>query len=779
MWKYKTQSLIGIFGLAFGFACFIPALYWLRHETSYDRFYHEAEQIYRFYSVEKQSGKVNEFVSGILDRKLQEQFPAMETSTVFFILNDRCSTEGMPNFGLNTLFSDSTFLSVFPQMFVSGNARQPLDVLNNIILTETTAIRLFGDVEKAIGQQIKTIMYPWNQPYMVTAVVKDPPPNTNLSFEAILYHEQFKLQRSFEERNDKQIWTLATLQGYVRFHPNTDIDRVAEQLRDFSLRIDTDANMEVRILPVSDVRHHLNADVPFALNFIRLFVAAGILLLFSALFNFMNLHLDIFHQRIHELRRRAVLGAKSRQLITQMLFELAYSIFLALGIAYIFVVFTCPVFSDLLGVTPEMSQLTLLFVVCGTGLMALMLFIGFIPFWHLSIIALRQLPKRKVTGQTVLRRIAITLQLAVSVIFIIAASVVMMQMRFVSHKDLGFDRHGIVHLSGLNINMNNSTQAAYVSGLASIPQIEGITVAYFEPHHSVDFSSLVTEVEWQGKISSEKPVFQSIATDSRFAEIFGLKMFKGEWFDDIGEDKIIINEEAARVMGLSEPIGSIIRIYDGNTNSMKEYRIVGVVNDFHTMSLRSRIYPTIIGRSQIGSGLYIRVVSGQEQEAIRRITELLSGIDASMADVIRLTTLDELYDSFNQSEQAGLKMFSVLATICLLISLFGIYAVASAATYRRRKEVAIRKIVGAKVIDIILIFFREYAMLAIIAGIVALPLAYIAMNRWLQGYAYRINIPLWLFVIVIFGVVAVVILTVLGQVLKAANSNPGKVVKNE
>jgi len=219
---------------------------------------------------------------------------------------------------------------------------------------------------------------------------------------------------------------------------------------------------------------------------------------------------------------------------------------------------------------------------------------------------------------------------------------------------------------------------------------------------------------------------------------------------------------------------------------MEEYEVVGVVNDFHTLSLRSRIQPVIFrqtlslapSRIAMDNILYIRVVRGQEQEALRRITAILPGIDASFAD-IRLTTMGELYDSFYRSEQAGLKLFSVLATVCLLISLFGIYAVATSATLRRRKEIAIRKVVGAEVVDIVRMFFREHTLQVIMACVVALPLAYYAMNRWLQGYAYRTNIPWWLLSGVIMVVIAIVLLTVLGQTLKAANSNPADTVKGE
>jgi len=210
-----------------------------------------------------------------------------------------------------------------------------------------------------------------------------------------------------------------------------------------------------------------------------------------------------------------------------------------------------------------------------------------------------------------------------------------------------------------------------------------------------------------------------------------------------------------------------------------EYKVAGVVNDFHTLSLRNRIQPTIfLPSSQASNILYIRVVPGQVQEAIQRITAILPNIDATLADA-RLTPVDELYDHLNWSEQVGLKLFSLLATVCMLISLFGIYAVVIAATSRRRKEIAIRKVVGAEAGNIIRMFFREYTLQVITAGVVAVPLAYLIMSRWLQGYAYRVNIPWWLLGGVIVGVVIAILLTVFMQVLNAASSNPAEVVKNE
>lgn len=774
MWKYKTQSLSGIFGLAFGLACFVPAVYWMRYETSYDSFYPDAEHIYRVYAVEKQSGKVNEGVSRIFEKKLQEKFPAVAASTVCLIEQENCSVEGIPHVQLRTLYTDSTFFGLFPQEFVSGDSRQPLQVLNNIILTETVAVRLFGNAEKAIGQQVQTKMKSSLPPYTVTAVVKDPPANTNMQFDVIIYHDMIKY---FSELPEEAQWTMFFMNLYVKLHPETDVDKLAEQMHDFTSRLGVNTNIELRMLPISDVRHQLNTDVPFTLNFIGLFVASGILLLFSALFNFLNLHLDLFRQRIRELRLRSVHGASEGQLVRQMMFELLCAILLALFLACSFVEIIRPAFAGLLNITMELSQLIQIFVVCGIGLMALILFIGFILFWRLSRLSTSPQLEIRITGKPVLRRMAVTMQLSVSMVFIVAALVVMMQMHFVNQKDLGFDSRGVIQLSGF-LDYSGKIQGALERELAAIPQIESITQADFEPRHKSDIYTMITDVEWPGKSSFEAPAFNIINTDSRFAETFKLKMVMGEWWHQGETQEIVLNEEAVREMGLGEPEGSIIRIPSiDDASVMVEYKVVGVVNDFHTLSLRNRIQPVIfLPSSQASNILYIRVVPGQDQEVMRRIAAILPGIDATLADA-RLTPVDELYDHLNWSEQVGLKMFSVLATVCMLISLFGIYAVAAAATSRRRKEIAIRKVVGAEAGNIIRMFLREYTLQVIAAGVVALPLAYLVMSGWLQGYAYRMNIPWWLLGGVVVGVIILILLTVFMQVLKAADSNPSEVIK--
>lgn len=776
MWKYKTQSFTGIFGLAFALACFVPALYWLRYETSYDSFYPGADHIYRIYTVEKKSGKVNKVASKTVEEKMRELFPAIEASTVYMTGNENCRTRKMPHIRMNLLYVDSTFFSVFPQTIICGDARQPLQVMNNMILTESMAVRLFGDPEKAIGQQVQTKMRASLPPYTVTAVMKDVPAHSNFSFDAIIVHEMLNF---FSKMPEEVQWKQFFVEVHAKFNPRADTKEIANQLRDLTARLGSNPDIELRMMPIREVRHQLNSDAPFTLNFIRLFVSSGILLLFTAIFNFLNLHIDLFRQRIRELRLRTVHGATEGQLIRQMLFELACAIFLALLSASCFVFIARPAFAGLLDIQMEVGQVFLLLFISGTGILTVSLFIGFLLFWRLSHLAMLPGVERKTAGQSVVRRTAVTLQLVVSVLFIVAALVVMMQMRFVNRKDLGFDRKGMIQLAGFTDYAGN-VEAALIQKLMTIPQIQNLTDAYFTPQHTDDPFTTITKVEWEGKPADENSPFSRIFTDSRFAETFKLTLVDGQWWKEGEMSKVIINQEAARVMGLREPVGSVVRIQSPDDDEvMDEYEVAGVVRDFHTLSLRNQIHPTFfIPSTHLTNTLYLRVVPGQEQETIQKISGMLPAIDPSLIEA-RLTPVDELYDRLNQSEQVGLKMFSVLAAVCLLISLFGIYAVAAAAATRRRKEIAIRKVVGAEVGTIVCMFFRTYSLQVILAGALALPLAYLTMSHWLQGYAYRTNIPWWLLTGVMVGVITVVWLTVLGQVLRVANSNPAEVVKSE
>mgnify|MGYP001218624151 CR=1 FL=1 len=773
--KYKMQSFTGILGLAFALACIVPTLYWINYETSYDHFYPDSKYIYRIYTIEKQSGKMNNGSSRIVEDKLHEYFPSIESSTTFLTGQENCQTDIIPYIRLEMLYADSTFFNIFPQSIICSYSKDPLQTINDMVLTESVAKRLFGDVEKAIGQKVQTTMNSALPPYMVTAVVKDPFPNSNISFDAIIYHDMLK---SLSQWPEEQQWVTYFVDLYVKLDPRANVDEVAENLCNFASRLGMNHDIELRMMPIKDIRHNLHKDVPFTLNFIELFLSFGILLLSSALFNFLNLNIDLFRQRIHEFHLRIVNGALRIQIIGQMIFELLFIVSLSLLSAFFLVIAFSFELSILLDIDINMSKLFSIFVIFVFVIVVFILIIAFILFWKLSCIAMRPKSDIYIYENPILKRVALILQLIVSIVFIIAALVVMLQMRYVSHKDLGFDCHGLIQLTGFT-DFSGKIQNTLIQELSNISLVESITDTNFQPKHSIDPNAIITKLEWPGKSFNEKPTFDLILTDYRFAETFGLKIVDGKWWNKGQMKKMILNEEAVRVMKLTNPVGSIIRMPSPDDDSLVDYEVMGVVNDFHTLSLRNHIYPTLfIPSFYPNNNLYIRVKPSQEYELIQLITTLLPSINGCLTNA-QITSVNELYDRLSFSEKVGLILFSVLAIVSILISMFGIYAVVSTATYRRRKEIAIRKVVGSTVFDIICIFLMEYIYVVFIAGAIALPFAYFAMDYWLQGYAYRINIQGWLLLSTLIGVFIVVIITILGQVLKAASSNPAEVIKNE
>lgn len=777
--KYKAQSITGIFGLAFALACFVPALYWMQYETSFDGFYPDADNIYRVYSLEKSSGRINKSASRAIQQTLQKEFPAIQASTVVMTGQENCRTDEKPHVRLNLLYSDSTFFRLFPQTVLYGETDNALLLLDNLVLTESAATRLFGSPEKAIGQKVQTMMNTLFPPYTVTAVIKDPSEHSNFSFEGIINHNMVK---HFSEVPpvETQWNNFFLLDVYLKLAPHTSAKEMRQQMAGLPTRLGTNSNLELRMIPIQDIRHHLNSDAPFTLNFIGLFVASGILLLFTAIFNFLNLHLDFFRRRYREMHLRAIHGATGGQLIRQMLFESACSIVAALALAGLFVYLIRPAFADLLDIEMLPLPLFLLFATCGIAILLIILLAGVFTFWRLSHKAM-QPQSARTAGQVSLRRIAVTLQLAVSVVFIVASLVVMKQMTFVGHKDLGFDKEGLIQLSGFS-DVRGNVETALIQKLEAMPQVESWTDAMFEPtHHDYLNPYLrVTDIDWEGKAANAKPIFTLLPADHHFAKTFRLQNIAGSWWKEGQKNKVVLNEEAARILGFDNPVGQTIQMPSlGTSDQKEEFQITGVVKNIHTQSMRSRIEPMLfVSNTFFANILYLRVHPGEQAAAIRQITEMLPDIDPTLSDV-RLTPIGNLYDRLNYSEEAGLKLFSVLAAVCLLISIFGIYAVATAATLRRRKEIAIRKVMGADFMTILRMFFREYLVQAIIAGLIALPVAYIGMEEWLQGYAYRTNIPWWLLAGTVAAVIATVLLTVWEQVLKAASSNPAEVIKTE
>ena len=655
-----------------------------------------------------------------------KQFPEIEFSSDFISEQlDYNDIEKTNYIQLNTICADTAFLRVFPQRSIIGDVDQALQVPGNMALTESVAIRLFGSAEKAIGQKLENQLSRIFGPCTVIAVVKNTELNTNLPFDALLNYPA--LQDASMIMPESEQWNYFNNNLYVKVHSHIDIDRLAMQLRDFTSQKKVNPDIELKILPISKVRHGLSSNLLFTLNFIRLMVTAGALLMFSALFNFLNLFIGLFRERTHEFRQRIIYGATNNRLILQMMFEQTAFASIALLLGGYLIFLFMPSLANLLNIPVNTPLLLRFFIFSSLSVILCLIFMSIVPYWNLIRVVKSDLSIKKTSKQTSLQRIALSLQLAVCIVFIVSVSVIMIQIHYVSRKDLGFNLNGVIQLYSTNAKLEND-KPALMQKLESMPKIVNITTTSFEPRQNPQVNLMTSEVEWPQKDVSYKPVFQWIPVGVNFAETFGLELSKGRWWMENEKNKIVINEEAVRIMRLDNPIGTIIRMS-----------------------------PFLISSDGMAS---------------------MEDIDPRLTDC-RLTTLKELYERLNYSERVGLKLFSILAMVSLFISIFGIYAVTTTATLRRRKEIAIRKITGAQTEDIVNMFLNEYMKLVFVANLIALPLAYYVMQRWLQGYAYHVDIPLWLLGVIFGGITSIVLFTVLLQVWRAANGNLSEVIKNE
>ena len=271
---------------------------------------------------------------------------------------------------------------------------------------------------------------------------------------------------------------------YVKLHPSADPKAFANQLKELPERIGVNKEIELRTLPIREIRHHLNEDTPFTLNFIGLFVVSGALLLFAALFNFLNSYMDLFRQRVREWRLRTVNGATRKQLIEQMSVELGCSVLASLLVALIFIVQVKPLFARWLEIDLEMGRFLFLFAGVGIGTFLILQCTGLVFFGQFSHTATTSLVPKETVKPLLLRRMAVTLQLMISILFIVASLVVMEQMRFVNQKDLGFDPKGLIQLSGF-VDVSGKIESTLMQELSALPQVKSFTDTNFKPQHHV------------------------------------------------------------------------------------------------------------------------------------------------------------------------------------------------------------------------------------------------------------------------------------------------------
>lgn len=766
--KHKGYSFINISGLAIGMACCILILLWIQDELSFDRFHENAKQIYRCVFEDHTSEKVTRHWRNAppLAPTLKAEFPEIMDATRFSSWGRFLVKYGEQSSKERSGFADPSFFEIFTFPFVKGDSKTALNDPNSVIVTQEMAAKYFGS-EDPLN---KIMNFENSVDLFVTGVIENVPHNSHIQFDFLTRFET--LHKFWDARNLMDSWDILGFGTYVFLPENANIHAINQKIAGIYEEHDPDLKLKLYIQPLNEVHlHALSGGGPIIYVYVFSLIAFFVLMI--ACVNFMNLSTARSVRRAKEVGIRKVVGAHKRGLVLQFFWESIIMAFISLLLAVLLVELLLPAFNTLSG---KQLVLNLLHTKIILGLIAIAvvtgLFSGIYPAFYLSsfqpIKALKDFIK---SGSSGFRKILVVFQFSLSVLLIICTIAVTNQLDYIRNRNLGFDRANL-----LWIPSNSELAAKYEAAKEEIlqnPDVINLT------HTSVLVGTETTYttpfVDWEGKEEDKRIEFHVVYVDYDFIETFQMEMAQGRFFSKeyrTDGENFVINEEAARRMGLRNPVGKRVSAFE------REGTIVGVMKDFHLLSLHSEIEPVIFQlRESWRLNLIVRVNPNNIPGTISHLKRVFEKFAPSFP--FEYHFMDEEFDMLYRSEYRMRVLFQYFAILAIFISCLGLLGLASFMAEQRTKEIGIRKVLGAPVSRIILLLSADFTKWVLAANIIAWPLAYFAISKWLENYAYRTNLNMLIFIL--SGVLALVtaLLTVSYQTLKAALANPVESLRYE
>ena len=763
LWKHKGHSFINIAGLALGIACCLIIMFWVRQELSFDRFHERADRLYRvIFSVEKENYQGWALMAPVA-AYLQQTYPEIAAATVFSSISGSKISFG-PEKGTMAegSYVDPAFFEMFTFPFLKGSPETAFSDPSSIVITEDLADKLFGESDP-VGKTLK--LNDGKRDLIVSGVLRKIPRHSTLRFDYLLSYEIAPPWM--------KTWDVKSSSIFVRLreaaHP-TDVGRKIAGVVDSR---HPDWHNTLKLQPLTEIHlHELGGGG--RILYVYVFSALAFLVLLIAAVNFMNLSTARAEKRAKEIGIKKVLGSSRSQLIGQFLTESTILSFIALALAAVFVKLSLPSLNAMLMDPVEVRVSWSL----GVAVFGITLFTGLLAGSYPAFLLSSFEPAAAFKGRrsrsrgASLRKILVIGQLALSAFFIVSVLVLHAQMRYIQSRDLGFDKANVVILS-LSGGLANSSPILK-EALLNNPDVESATLS----SNSLEEWGASASPEWPGKRPDQIFDMGIDWVDEDYLRTLGLKMAEGRFFSrdfpsDVGH-AWVINEAAVRAMGMTSPVGQKISMSLGKKI---EGTVIGVVKDFHTESLQTPVRPFVLICSRGASQMLIRIRPGNTVRTLKSIESQVRKLVPNDPFVFRF--LDQSLDRLYQADQVTGKLVVYTAGLALLISCLGLYGLVSFLAEQRTKEIGLRKVMGASTARIVFFFVKDILWSAVIAGLVAAPLAYGATEKWLHRYAFRTSVGAWIFLVAGVRVAAIALLTVSYQTLKAALARPAKSLRYE
>jgi putative ABC transport system permease protein len=799
LFKNKTFSFINIFGLAIGLCCFILISLYVIDELSYDRHFKNADRIYRLNSDIRFGGtdmKMSQSADP-MGAVLKKDYPQVEQFTRLYTNYGsnyvKKGTEFINEVGI--AHADSTFFDMFSIPVLEGNPKTALDAPNTVAISESAAKKYFG-TNQVVGK-ILEIGIGQSTIYNITAVYADIPPNSHFNFDFILSMDNVNYKwGNFLSHNFGTYIRLREGTDHQEFNKKFDevINRYilpqAKQFMEIKTMDDfkkAGNELNYSLFPMTDI--HLKSDRSFEISvggdiqYIYIFGAVALFLLLIACINFMNLSTARSASRAKEVGIRKVLGTEKNTLMGQFIAESSLMSYIAMALALLMIVLLMPAFNELS--TKSFSISTLFNLKFLPFLLLLPLLVGvlagYYPAFFLASYKPIEVLKTKLNAgfaKSNLRSILVTFQFVVSLTLIIATVIVYRQLNFVQTKNIGFSKDQVLVLYGTASLKENRT--AFKNEILQIAGVENGAMSQYLPvaNSSRNDNTFSKEAVMTEKNGLNMQVWK---IDHDYIPTLSMKMTKGRNFSrEFGSDSsaVIINETAAKMLGYDDPIGKNIYTSDGNSSNQDiALTIVGVVKNFHFQSMRENIGPLCFRLGNSRNGMFFKINTSNMAQLISQIEAKWKKIAPEMP--FSYSFLNESFDEMYRTEQRIGKVALIFAFLTILLACLGLFGLVTYMTEQRIKEIGIRKVLGASIPSIVGMLSKDFLKLVLISICIASPIAYYGMKQWLQDFAYRIDIEWWIFVLTGVSAIAIALLTVSYQAIKAALMNPVKSLKTE
>jgi putative ABC transport system permease protein len=779
----RFYSFINIAGLSIGITACILVMLYVKHDLSYDKYHKNAEQIYRIEFSITQDGVTTHLAQSqaLLGPTLKNEYPDIKKLTrIYFSNRSLVKTGDNNNYEDRIVYADSAFFEIFSYQSVAGDITEFLKKPNSIILTESTAKKYFGK-ENPLG---KTIEIDNQYSFEVTGVIKDVPVKSHFKFDFIAPYSSLDKQPVagyFPQ------WG-ATFGSYTYMFTDKEFDPKAFEKKTenfFSTHIKGyEGGWRVLVRPLLDI--HLNShssdEIEENSSISRIIIIGSIALfiLLLACINFVNLSTARSSERAREIGMRKVIGAARFQLVQQFLGESVLFSIASLLISIITVKLLMPSFSSLVGTEIRVgynSDWTTMLLILG-GVIAVGILAGLYPALVISSYKPVKVIKGDYSADSgknkayYLRKGLVVLQFSISIILIVGTIIVNLQLKYLRNYNMGFDKENMIALPAYGKVGNN--YKTIKNELRTIPGVLSVTTGRGAPTSSNNIGSECRPNGNSNNIGAFGIEVNSVDYD--YMNHFGVKLVAGRYFsEDFPGDfpnTMVINEKMARSLGFTNPQDVLGKSYSIQLNEYKP-EIIGVVKDFNSSSLHNEITSQVfMTNPNWFKEFIVKVKSANMPSTINSLKDVWAKFFPQYP--FEYSFLDESIDKMYKSEERYSKVISTFSVVALLIACLGLFGLASFIAEQRKKEIGIRKVQGASIKSIVQLVSNEFMILVIVSNVIAWPIAYFFMKKWLISFAYSIDIDIWTFILAGGLAFSIALLTVSFQAVKAAIANPVK-----